>query len=320
MQANDEALSESPETATALMETADSPATRVAVEAQDNLLTAVRGLIDGDIEAGWPIVERYLIPAGTALLFLLLAYFFAGLVSRICSRPIRRKIDETLGRFIGKIVFYSIFVMAAIGVLGQFGVSVASFAAVLAAAGFAVGLAFQGTLSNFASGVLLMVFRPFKVGDFIKAAGIAGKVYEIDLFTTVLDTSDNRRIIVPNNSITGGTIENVSYNTFRRIEVPVGVDYTANLDQTREVLTAAAESLREFLIDDEGRGYQVTLLNLGDSAVNWVIRFWVASSDFGQVKQALTAAVKNQLDEAGIGIPYPRMEVHLLNADTNGDP
>ncbi len=309
MRLTDAAVNEPAEAVSALMENV----------ARADVLMALRGLIDGDIEAGWPIVERDLIPAGMALLFLLVAYLFAGMISRICSRPISRKVDETLGRFIGKIIFYSIFALAAIGVLGQFGVSVASFAALLAAAGFAIGLAFQGTLSNFASGVLLMVFRPFKVGDYIKAAGVAGKVYEIDMFTTVLDTSDNRRIIVPHNSITASTIENVSYNTCRRIEVSVDVDYAASLDQTREVLTAVAESMREFLVDDEGRGYKVTLVNLGDSAVQWVIRFWVAASDYSQVREGLTAAVKNHLDDAGLSIPYPQMEVHLTKADTNSN-
>ena len=210
-------------------------------------------------------------------------------------------------------IFYLIFLLAFVGVLGQFGVSVTSFAAVIAAAGFAIGLAFQGTLSNFASGVLLMVFRPFKVGDIVNAAGVTGKVFEIDLFTTALDTPDNRRIIVPNNSITGTTIENISYHSERRVDVTVGVDYAASLDKTREVLAAAAESLREFLLDGEGRGYQVVVRELGDSAVVWTVRCWVDAADFWTVNENLITAVKNHLDQAGIGIPYPQMDVHLIN-------
>lgn len=286
---------------------------QVAGEVKDELLEAFRGLMAGDLEAGWPIIERYLIPAVIALLFILIAYFLAGAVSRACSAPIRRKVDETLGRFVGKLIFYAIFILALIGVLGQFGVSVTSFAAVLAAAGFAVGLAFQGTLSNFASGVLLMVFRPFKVGDVVNAAGVTGKVFEIDLFTTALDTPDNRRIVVPNSSITGTTIENITYHTVRRIDITVGVDYTASLDETREVLTAVAESQREFLVDEEGRGYQIVLTELGDSAVVWTLRFWATADDFWSVKEDLIATTKNQLDQAGIGIPYPQMDVHLHN-------
>lgn len=283
-------------------------------EAKEDLLTALQALIRGDFEAGRPIVEQYLFPAVIALVFMILAYFFAGIVARTCSLPIRRKVDETLGRFVGKMIFYAIFVLAFVGVLGQFGVSVTSFAAVLAAAGFAIGLAFQGTLSNFASGVLLMVFRPFKVGDFVNAAGVSGKVFEIDLFTTALDTPDNRRIIVPNSSITNTTIENITYHSYRRVDVVVGVDYTASLDKTREVLTAAAETLREYLAEGEDRGYQIVLSELGDSAVVWTIRFWVNSSDFWTVKESLMTAVKNHLDEVGIGIPYPQLDVHISNS------
>jgi len=283
-------------------------------EAKEDLLTAAQALMRGDFEAGRPIVEQYLIPAVIALVFIILAYFLAGLIARACSLPIRRKVDETLGRFVGKMIFYAIFVLALVGVLGQFGVSVTSFAAVLAAAGFAIGLAFQGSLSNFASGVLLMVFRPFKVGDFVNAAGVSGKVFEIDLFSTALDTPDNRRIIVPNSSITNTTIENITYHTYRRVDVAIGVDYTASLDKTREVLTTATETVREYLAEGEDRGYQIVLSELGDSAVVWTIRFWVNASDFWTVKEILMTAVKNSLDQAGIGIPYPQLDVHISNS------
>jgi small conductance mechanosensitive channel len=203
---------------------------------------------------------------------------------------------------------------AILGVLQYFGIGITSFAAVLGAAGFAVGLAFQGTLSNFSSGIMLLVFRPFKVGDVVSAAGITAKVYEIDLFNTVFDTPDNRRIIVPNSSIIGGTIENISHHSERRVDVGVGVDYTASLDKTREVLSAAADSLREHLIEGDGRGYQIVLGDLGDSAVTWTVRFWTTSADYWTVKEQLTHAVKVKLDEAGIGIPYPQMDVHVLQA------
>ncbi len=181
----------------------------------------------------------------------------------------------------------------------------------MAAAGFAIGLAFQGTLSNFSAGVLLLVFRPFKVGDLINAAGVMGKVNEIDLFTTTLDTPDNRRLIIPNSSISGGTIENVSYHKHRRVEVIVGVAYSASLDSTREALTAAAESLRHKLIDGEGRGYAIILGTLADSSVQWKVRFWVATADFFLVTELLTQEIKRRLDASGIQIPFPQMDVHL---------
>ena len=157
-------------------------------------------------------------------------YFVAKFLSRLASAPVKMKVDETLGKFTGKLVFYVLMIFVFIAVLGRVGVEVTSFAAIMAAAGFAIGLAFQGTLSNFASGVLLLVFRPFKVGDVINAAGITAKVYEIDLFTTTFDTPDNRRIVVPNSSIAGGTIENITFHGQRRLDVAVGVDYSADID------------------------------------------------------------------------------------------
>jgi small conductance mechanosensitive channel len=212
-------------------------------------------------------------------------------------------------------VFYLIMTCVLLAVLGMFGVNVTSFAAILGAAGFAVGLAFQGTLGNFAAGVLLLVFRPFKVGDVINAAGVTAKVAELDLFTTVLDTPDNRRIIVPNSSIAGGTIENVSYHNERRVDVPVGVDYSASVDATRNALANAAESLSAKMIAGDGRGYQVVLGGLGDSAVNWTVRFWCNADDYWGVMEDLTQAVKERLDDAGIGIPYPTMDINVTKPE-----
>ncbi len=264
---------------------------------------------------GMDLLLKYGVPAIAALMVLILSYFVAAFVARLASRPVRARVDETLGRFIGKLIFYLIMVCAVMGILQFFGIGISSFAAVLAAAGFAVGLAFQGTLSNFAAGVMLLVFRPFKVGDVINAAGITAKVFEIDLFHTVLDTPDNRRIIVPNSAISGGTIENITHHTERRVDVNVGVDYAADLDQTRAVLTAAVESLRPKLLEGEGRGFQIALTDLGDSAVKWAVRFWTTAADFWTVKEELTHAVKTKLDEAGIGIPYPQMDVHVFKQD-----
>ena len=221
-----------------------------------------------------PSMVEYVAPSISALLILIVGYFVARTLARIFGNPVRRRVDETLGRFVSKLVFYVIMTCVLLAVLGMFGVNVTSFAAILGAAGFAVGLAFQGTLGNFAAGVLLLVFRPFKVGDVINAAGITAKVAELDLFTTVLDTPDNRRIVVPNGAIAGGTIENISYHSERRVDVPVGVDYSATVEQTRVVLTQAAESLSDKLLTGEGRGYQIVLGGLGDSSVNWTVRFW----------------------------------------------
>ena len=249
--------------------------------------------------------------AGLGLAVVFVGYLVAKYLSRIVSGPICKKVDETLGRFVGKAIFYSIMAGVVGAVLSKMGAPLGGLAAMLAAAGFAVGLAFQGTLSNFASGVLMLVFRPFKVGDFVNAAGVSGTVNEIDLFTTTLDTPDNRRIIVPNGQIAGGTIENVSFNAHRRVEVVVGVDYDADLDLTRGALEAAVAGLSDRMIPGDKRGSAVVLAELGDSAVVWKVRMWVNSGDFWSTHEALTASVKRQLDAASIGIPYPQLDIHV---------
>jgi small conductance mechanosensitive channel len=279
-----------------------------------NLMTTVSELAKGDLTAIATLGERYLVPSVLSLLIIIVGYFVARFVSRVVQTPICNRVDQTLGKFVGKLVFYGVVICVLLWRLSAVGINVTSFTAVLAAAGFAVGLAFQGTLSNFAAGVLLLVFRPFKVGDMVVAAGVTGKVDEIDLFTTTLDTPDNRRIIVPNSSISGATIENVTHHKHRRIDLPVGVSYSADLELTRLALTNAAESLRPHLIEGEGRGYKVGLGNLGPSSVDWTIQFWTATKGFGDVKEKLVAAVKTRLDEAGISIPYPQLDVHWHNA------
>jgi len=278
----------------------------------DEIVETANAVREGDFSHILPLLIKYGVPVISSLLILIVAYFFGKFLARVGSAPVKKRVDQTLGQFVSKSIFYAVMIFAVLGILGKFGISVASFAAVLASAGFAIGLAFQGTLGNFSSGVLLLVFRPFKTGDVINAAGITAKVVEIDLFHTVFDTFDNRRIIVPNGSIASGTIENITHHSERRVDVAVGVSYDAGIEKTRETLTAAAESLKEHLVEGEGRGYQIVLGDLGDSSVNWTVRFWTQAEDFWPVKQALTEAVKNNLDEANIGIPFPQMDVHLF--------
>ncbi len=259
----------------------------------------------------------YVIPAAIGLGVIFLGYLAAKYLSRVISRPICRRVDETLGKFIGKAIFYAIMMAVVASVASQARhAPLGGIAAVLAGASFAIGLAFQGTLSNFAAGVLMMVFRPFKVGDVINAAGVMGKVNEIDLFTTTLDTPDNRRIIVPNSAISGGTIENVSYHPHRRIEVVVGVDYNADMETTRAALQRAADTLAGQMIHGEGRGAAIVLGNLGDSAVRvespHVGRFGGLLVDAGIVDRAKSNVNSILVD---IGIPYPQLDVHLSRID-----
>ncbi len=276
-----------------------------------DLSQAVEGLKDGDFSSLFPLIKDYLVPTGIALLILFIGYFLSKFISRIASSPIRSRVDETLGLFVKKLVFYTLMVFTVLGVLGRFGISVASFTAVIAAAGFAVGLAFQGTLSNFAAGVLLMVFRPFKIGDYIKVAESEGSVIEIDLFTTSLNSLDNKRIIIPNSNITGNTIENLYTNNQRRVDVNVGTDYSADLKLTRKVLLEAASQVCKDFDTIGSKGSEVYLLDLGDSSVNWQVRVFAQPNSYWPIKQAITEAVKEHLDKAKIGIPFPQMDLNL---------
>jgi small conductance mechanosensitive channel len=256
-----------------------------------------------------PKVLEYGIRILGVVVVIFVAWIVAGWIARLCVRGMSRaQIDETLTRFMGNLIRWLIILLALLGCLGAFGIQTTSFAALIGAAGLAVGLAFQGTLSNFAAGVMLVVFRPFSVGDFVKASGQAGTVYSIRLFTVVLDTLDNRRIIIPNSAVFGSTIENISHHSIRRANVDLGVDYSADIDVTRDILTKAAQGVEGGLEDPAPA---VVLLGLGASSVDWSVRVWANSADFGEVKQRAIRAVKRALDAEGIGIPFPQMDVHL---------
>jgi small conductance mechanosensitive channel len=246
-----------------------------------------------------------------ALLFVLLtlAWTLAGWASNLVKTSLRKlKFDETLTLFLAKLTWWSIVLLAALACLSKFGVETASFAAVIGATGFAIGLAFQGTLSNFAAGAMLLIFRPYKVGDVVNVAGFLGKVDEIELFTTTIDTFDNRRIIVPNSSIFGAVIENVTYHKKRRVDVEVGVSYSADIDETRRVLTEAANATEGAYTEPEPA---IVLMALGASSVDWSVRVWAPTSEFGDVKQALIRSVKMNLDAAGLEIPFPQMDLYV---------
>ena len=239
---------------------------------------------------------------------LFIALFVAGWMRRLVLKATEKaKVDVTLGKFFANAARYAVLTLAVIACLGVFGIETTSFAAVIGAAGLAIGLAFQGSLSNLASGVMLLMFRPFKVGDVVNTAGQVGKVDEIELFTTRLITPDNRMIIIPNSAVFGGTIENITFFATRRVDVDVGTVYSADLDATRKVLedaVAAVEHLPE-------PAPQVYLDVLGDSAILWKVRVWTNTPDYWAVREKLTRAIKTKLDAAGIGIPFPQMDVHL---------
>ena len=265
--------------------------------------------VESWLESMAPLIASYAVKVVGVFLLLFVARLVAGWVRRLTTRALQRAdFDATLTKFFSSLAYTAVMLFSILAALSVFGVETTSFAAVIAAAGLAIGLAFQGTLSNFSAGVMLLVFRPFGVGDYVIAGGTAGTVEQIGLFTSSFDTPDKRRIIVPNSAIVSGTIENVSFHDTRRVDVSVGTDYGASVDQTRDALLRAATSLETALEDPAPA---VVLGGLGDSAVDWTVRVWVKSADFWPTKDALTRAVKLELDHAGIGIPFPQMDVHL---------
>lgn len=264
-------------------------------------------LLDQD---AWTYVATYYgLRVTFVLVLMILAWTISGWATSVVGSGLRRvKFDETLTRFISKLVRWIILLLVGLMCLSYFGVETTSFAAVIGAAGLAIGLAFQGTLSNFAAGAMLLIFRPYKVGDVVNVAGNLGKVFEIELFTTAIDTFDNRRFIVPNSQIYGAVIENITYHPKRRIEVAVGTSYDADIDETRRVLEQSITTVPQCVSDPEPA---VVLTGLGGSSVDWSVRAWATNDDFGDAKQALIRAVKVELDRAGIEIPYPHMDVQI---------
>jgi small conductance mechanosensitive channel len=258
------------------------------------------------------LAEYYGLRAAFVVVLMILAWTISSWMSKAVEKALRRvKFDETLTLFLARLVRWGILFLTGLSCLSWFGIETTSFAAVIGAAGLTIGLAFQGTLSNFAAGAMLLVFRPYKVGDTITSGSYQGTVAEIALFTTEIDTSDGRRIIIPNSTINGSVIENVTYHRLRQVAVPVGVAYDADIDTTRKALERALAMVPQAVKQPAA---DVVLVGLGDSAVNWTARVWATQADNGAAKQALIRAVKMELDQAGIGIPFPQMDVHLFQS------
>ncbi len=257
----------------------------------------------------WPLITSYAIRIVGVVALFVFAWIVAGRIRILVSRSLEKAgFDTTLAAFLANASRWLIIILALLGCLGAFGIETTSFAALLGAAGLAIGLAFQGSLSNVAAGAMLLMFRPFKVGDVIIVSGHTGKVSELGLFSTAIDTPDNRRMILPNAGVFGAPIENVTFHDVRRVDVSVGCDYGADLNATRTALEGAIAAVKEKVADPAST---VVLMGLGDSSVNWQVRVWCNTADYFAVLEDATGAVKDSLDAAGSGIPYPTMDINL---------
>lgn len=219
-----------------------------------------------------------------------------------------RQIDNTVSNFIHNLSYGALYVFVIIAALSQLGIQTTSFIAILGAAGLAVGLALQGSLSNFASGVLMIIFRPFKLGDYVEAGGKAGTVEDIQIFATQLKTPDNKVVIIPNKAIMDDSIVNYSRKPTRRVDLKIGVSYDAYLPDVKALLTKTVEANDKVLHNE---GYTIAVHELADSSVNFVIRVWSKTPDYWDVYFELTESIKLALDENNIGIPYPQMDIHM---------
>ncbi len=253
---------------------------------------------------------QWAINIGLALAIFVFGRMLASMLTRMLRKAFdRAKMDPTLSGFLCKIANILMVLMVIMAALGKLGINTTSFVAILGAAGLAVGLALQGSLGNFASGVMIIFFRPYKVGDFIEAGGTKGIVEEISIFNTNMRTPQNQVVIVPNGQITGGTIVNYSVKETRRVDLTMGVSYGDDLKVAKETIWKVLNADERVLKDPAAI---VGVMNLGESSVDIVVWFWVKAPDFLMTKMDLTELLKTELEAAGCSIPYPQRDVHLF--------
>ncbi len=261
------------------------------------------------LDSAWEMVVNNYLEVIAAVVILVVGRVVAGWARRLTRKGLERgEVDPTLVPFVAKVVYYGVMAVVVIAVLNRLGVATTSVVAIFGAAGLAVGLALQGTLSNFASGVMLLVFRPFDLGHWVEAGGAAGTVMEIGIFATHLNSADNIRIIVPNSQIYGSKISNYHGNDTRRIDLVMGVSYDDNIPTAIETIRTIVNAHELVLADPEPR---IAVSNLGDSSVDLVVRPWCKTEDYWTVRFDLMHSLKEGLEAAGCSIPYPQRDVHM---------
>ena len=262
-----------------------------------------------------PLVTRYGMQVIGAIVILVLGKIVSSIVGKLVRKGLTRaKVDPALIGFFGSGASIAIMAFAVIAALAKFGIQTTSFIAVLGAAGLAIGLALQGSLANFASGVLILLFRPIRIGDLVEAGGYLGRITDISIFVTTMSTLDNQKIIIPNSVITGGVINNVNGNGTRRVDMTAGIGYGDDMSK-------AAGILKEILVNHpkvlEDPAPTVAVKELGDSSVNFVVRPWVNADDYWTVWFDVTQSIKEEFDRNGVSIPFPQRDVHLFREGPN---
>lgn len=252
-----------------------------------------------------------------ALAILVIGNWLAKKIAAIFVKMMdRNEVDITLTKFLKNIIYYALLIAVVIAAAGQLGINTTSFLTVVGAAGLAIGLALKDSLANFSAGVMLILFRPFKVGDAVNVAGETGTVEEITIFNTVMNTPDNQKKIIPNGIVASGTITNITANDTRRIDMVFGIGYGDDIKAAERLLVDLVKAEPKVLTDPKPT---VAVAELADSSVNFVVRPWVKTSDYWDVKFSLTEKIKLAFDEAGISIPFPQQDVHMHQVVQDGE-
>ena len=272
-----------------------------AVEASSKLEEAIRSLVEHGSQLGFTIIK--------ALIVFLVGRLVINLLNKLVRKILsKRDIDPSVKTFVGSLVNVSLTILLIISVVGALGVQTTSFAALLASAGVAVGMALSGNLSNFAGGLIILLFKPYKVGDYIEAQGVGGTVKEVQMFHTVLGTVDNKVIYIPNGSLSSGVVTNFSNQTTRRVDWTFGVEYGSDYEKVKQVIESVLAKDSRILSEPDAPF--IALTALADSSVNVVVRVWVNSSDYWGVYFDINKNIYATFNEVGIGFPFPQLTVH----------
>jgi len=268
-------------------------------------------VLENIISKIWELLTIYGLKVVGALAVLIVGRWIAkgltGFTEKIMNK---RQVDPTIISFVANLIYIALLIFVVLAALGQLGIQTTSFIAVIGAAGLAIGLALQGSLSNFAAGFLMIIFRPFKVGDFIEGAGVAGTVEKIQIFTTQLKTPDNKTIIIPNAKLSGDNIVNFSAKGTRRVDMVFGIGYGDDMDKARNIITDVIDSDPRVLKDPPPK---IAVLALGDSSVDFAVRPWVKVPDYWDLWFDVTETIKKRFDAEGVSIPFPQRDVHLYS-------
>jgi len=265
--------------------------------------------IENIISKVWEMLTVYGLKIIAAIVVFIVGRWIAKLLKSFTQKVMTKKgVDTTIVSFLVNLIYIALLTFVVLAALGQLGIQTTSFIAVIGAAGLAIGLALQGSLANFAAGFLMIIFRPFKVGDLIEAAGVLGVVEEIQVFTTQLKTPDNKTIIIPNAKLTSDNITNFTTKATRRVDLVCGIGYGDDIDKAKEVIADILDQDDRILKDPPPT---IGVVELGDSSVNFVVRPWVKTADYWNVYFDTTENIKKRFDAEGVNIPFPQRDVHL---------